>query len=80
MHNDHNSAPRTFDGNPPEKLLTLQQAADLLGIPIWKVRRAAKSGVFATYHVANSRALVNLSEVVATIEASKVGGDNDVTF
>lgn len=33
----------------PEKLLTLRQAAGVLGLPLFKLRRAAKAGVFPTY-------------------------------
>ncbi|QFR33832.1 helix-turn-helix domain-containing protein [Ancylobacter sp. TS-1] len=60
--------------NPPEKLLTLQQAADVLGLHLWALRRAAKRGLIPTYSPFNSRRFVLLSEVLAFIEASRTGG------
>jgi hypothetical protein len=59
-----------------EKLTTVKKAADTLGLPPWKLRRAAKAGAFPTYTVLNSRRLVRLSEVIAAIEASKKGGSD----
>lgn len=66
----------TTERETPEPLLTLSAAADLLTLPPFKLRRAAKAGVFPTYSLYNSRKLVRLSEVVAAIEASKKGGSN----
>jgi hypothetical protein len=60
--------------SPPEKLMTLKAAAEALGLPTWKLGRAAKLGVFPTYSVLNSRRLVKLGEVIAAIEASQGGG------
>lgn len=62
-----------FD-NPPEKLFTIQQAADILGLPHFKLDRAARAGLIPTYRVFNSRRLVRLSEVIAAIEATRKGG------
>jgi hypothetical protein len=59
---------------PPEKLITIKSAADALGIPAWKLSRAAAQGVFPTYRLLNSRRLVKLSEVTAAIENSRQGG------
>jgi hypothetical protein len=59
-----------------EKLVTLKDAAIALGIPTFKVTRAARAGAFPTYTLFNKRKLVRLSEVVAAIEASKTGGSN----
>jgi hypothetical protein len=56
-----------------EKLLTLIAAADRLGLPRFKIRRAAKRRLFPTYTILNGRKLVRLSEVLAAIERS--GGD-----
>jgi hypothetical protein len=61
----------------PEQLLTLVAAAERLGLPTFKIRRAAKRGLFPTYSILNGRKLVRLSEVVAAIERSRSGG-NDV--
>jgi hypothetical protein len=58
----------------PEKLLTLKQAAEALGLPYFKLQRAARVGLIPTYQVLNSRKLVRLPEVVAVIEASRQGG------
>lgn len=60
-----------------EKLLTLKQAAEALGIPYFKIQRAAKAGLFKTYKLLNSRKLVRLSEVLAAVDASRQGGDGD---
>ena len=58
-----------------EPLRTIASVAKELNLPPWKLRRAAKQGVFPTYTLLNSRRLVKLSEVVAAIEASRrVGG------
>ena len=59
--------------SPPEKLITIKEAAEALGLRPWKLGRAAKQGVFPIYRVLNSRKLVKLSEVVAAIEASRQG-------
>lgn len=55
----------------PEKLLTYKAAADALGIPYFKIQRAAKAGLFPTYRLLNGRPLLRLSEVVAAINASR---------
>lgn len=60
----------------PEKLVTLKEAAARLGLPAFKVFRAAKAGIFPTYRLFNTRKLVRLSEVIAAIEASKEGGSD----
>ena len=67
----------TSSQDAPEQLLTLQAAADKLGLPVFKIRRAAKRGLFPTYTLLNGRKLVRLSEVVAAIERSRQGGAND---
>jgi hypothetical protein len=59
-----------------EKLVTLKDAAIALGLPGFKITRAARAGIFPTYSLFNKRKLVRLSEVVAAIEASKKGGSN----
>ena len=53
-----------------EKLLTVKQAAAELGLPYWKLNRSVKSGLVPSYTLLNSRRLVRLSEILATIEAS----------
>jgi hypothetical protein len=63
-------------GRNIEKLVTLKDTAIVLGVPTFKVARAAKAGAFPTYMLFNKRKLVRLSEVIAAIEASKTGGSN----
>ena len=58
-----------------EPLVTLKQAANQLGIQVFKLDRAARAGLIPTYRFFNSRRLVRLSEVIAVIENSRVGGD-----
>jgi hypothetical protein len=57
-----------------EPLLTLRAAAQALGLPYFKIQRAARLGVFPVYRLLNGRALVRLSEVIAVIERSREGG------
>lgn len=59
-----------------EPFLTVQQAAKELGVHTWALRRAVKSGAIPAYQPFNGRKLVRLSEVVAAINASKIGGGN----
>jgi hypothetical protein len=56
-----------------EPLLTLNAAAAKLGVPVFKLRRAAKAAMFPTYKLFNSRQLVRLSEVIAAIERTRSG-------
>lgn len=58
----------------PEKFYTLKEAARLLGLPYFKLARAARLGLFPTYSLLNRRRLVRLSEVIAAIERSRAGG------
>jgi hypothetical protein len=58
----------------PELLIPVKAAAAALGLPTWKLSRAAKRGIFPTYSLLNSRRLVKLSEVIVAIEASRQGG------
>ncbi len=59
-----------------ETLLTIQLAAEQLGVHIWALRRAVNSGSIPAYQPFNGRKLVRLTEVVAAINASKIGGEN----
>ena len=56
--------------NQPERLRTIKEAGAILGIPAWKLLRAAKAGIVPTYRLLNSRRLVRVSEIIAAIEAS----------
>lgn len=58
----------------PETLITVKEAARLLGIYPWKLRRAIRNGIVPSYTLYNSRRLVKLSEVIGAIEATRSGG------
>jgi len=60
----------------PEPFRTLIAVAEQLGVPVFKIRRAAKRGLFPTYSLLNGRKLARLSEVEAAIERSRSGGTN----
>ncbi|QRY67286.1 helix-turn-helix domain-containing protein [Ensifer sp. PDNC004] len=68
----------TTPANPGrvEPMLTVQKAAEILGVRVWALRRAVKSGTIPAYTPFNSRKLVRLSEVEAAISAAKVGRAN----
>jgi excisionase family DNA binding protein len=51
----------------PEKFYTIQEAASLLNLYPWKLRRAIKKGLIPSHSLFNSRRLVRLSEVVAAM-------------
>jgi excisionase family DNA binding protein len=55
-----------------EKLITIKEAAYTLGLPYWKLQRAVKAGKLPSYRFINSRRLVRLSEIEASIQQSAV--------
>lgn len=57
-----------------EPFLTLKDVAWRLKRPYHQIQRAAKKHLFPTYRPFGRRPLVRLSEVVAAIEAARVGG------
>lgn len=59
-----------------EQMLKLSDAATALGVHPWALRRAVKAGKIPAYQPFNGRKLVRLSEVVAAINAYKIGGGN----
>lgn len=59
-----------------EPLLSIPKAAAAVGAHAWALRRAVKSGSIPAYTPFNGRKLVRLSEIIAAINASKVGGSN----
>ncbi|MBX4916717.1 helix-turn-helix transcriptional regulator [Rhizobium bangladeshense] len=61
-------------GTHPEKLLTIREAADILGVYYWQLQRSVKRGDIPSYTPFNSRKLVKLSEVVAYITSCRHGG------
>jgi hypothetical protein len=46
---EHNGEIPSRPDQQPERLLTLSMAAERLGLPTFKIRRAAKKGLFPTY-------------------------------
>ncbi|WP_196108536.1 hypothetical protein [Brucella intermedia] len=66
----------TQEHSDVEPLITIQRAAEQLGVHVWALRRAINSGVVPAYQPFNGRKLVRLTEVIAAINASKVGGEN----
>lgn len=66
---------RAEPDNSPEKLLTLKAVAEALGLPYFKLQRAARAGAIPTYHLHNRRRLVRLSEVVAVINGTRQTGE-----
>jgi hypothetical protein len=68
------SEPSPVSVTEPEQLLTLIAAAERLGLPAFKIRRAARRGLFPTYSILNGKKLVRISEIVAAIERSRSGG------
>ena len=57
----------------PERLFTVATAARMLGLPVWKLQRAVRSGALPSYSIYNGRRLVRISEVVAAIDHSRQG-------
>lgn len=53
---------------PPEKLLTIKEAANQLGLPYWKLNRAVQQELVPSYSLLNSRKLVRISEVLNSIK------------
>lgn len=49
--------------NAHEPLLTFRQAADLFGVPYWKIQRAAKIGLIPTVTLLNPRRYVRRSDI-----------------
>jgi hypothetical protein len=58
----------------PEPLYTIKAAAAALNVHYWALLRAVKRGDVPSYTPFNSRRLVRLSEVVASIERSQMDG------
>lgn len=65
--------PHSAPGTTAERLLTLHQAAEALGLHYWQLQRAARRGSIPTY-APFGRKLVKLSEVVAYIDSCRNGG------
>ncbi len=74
MNYEHHHEPQHGPLHEPEKLFTIAEAASALGVHTWALRRAIKRGEIPAYQPFNTRKLVRLSDVLAAIEASKMGG------
>lgn len=59
---------QAFD-HPPDRLITYKQAADALGLPYFKIQRAAARGELPTYSLLNGRKYVKLRDIEARIRA-----------
>jgi hypothetical protein len=53
----------------PDRLLTLKQAAESLGLPYFKLQRAARAGLIPTYRLLNSRRYVKLRDILERMAA-----------
>ena len=53
--------------SPDKKFYTIKEAADLLGLPYWKLQRAVKAGLVPSYALYNKRRYVRLDEVEAVM-------------
>jgi excisionase family DNA binding protein len=67
----------TKNSDLTEKLLTIKEAADRLGVPRWKLYRAVKRGDFPHHTLFNSRKLVYLSEIDSAIRRANGGDPQD---
>jgi excisionase family DNA binding protein len=63
------------NGTYPEKLLTIREAAEIIGCHYWQLQRAVGRGDLPSYRPFNKRRLVKISEVFSFIESSREGGD-----
>ena len=53
-----------------DQLRTFRSAADLLGIPYFKIQRAARAGLIPTYSLLNARKYVKLRDILSRMSAA----------
>ncbi|WP_054144601.1 hypothetical protein [Bosea sp. AAP35] len=53
-----------------DRLITYKQAAEAIGLPYFKIQRAAARGVIPTYSILNGRKYVKLRDIEALIQAN----------
>jgi hypothetical protein len=53
-----------------DQLRTFRDAADRLGIPYFKVQRAAKRGLIPTYSILNARRYVTLRDILSRMSSA----------
>lgn len=56
-----------------EKLLTITEAANALGLPAWKLRTAVRNHLIPSYTLLNSRRYVLVSEVLRSMREESLG-------
>lgn len=56
-----------------EKLLTIPEAANVIGVPAWKLRAAVRENHIPSYNIFNKRSYVLVSEVLGIM---RHGGAN----
>lgn len=61
-----------------EALLTFRQAADLFGVPYWKIQRAARDGLIPTFTLLNSRRYVRRSDIERALLVSPLRTEGSV--
>ncbi len=62
-------APPSLD--PLDRLRTFKEAADALGIPYYKIQRAARNGLVPTYGILNGRRYVTLRDLLDRMSAGQ---------
>lgn len=63
----------------PDALLTFREAASIVGIPYFKIQRAAKAGLIPTYSLFNSRKYVKLSDIQRAMSAGATAHKGEVS-
>ena len=64
----------------PKLLYNMKEIAALIGVPLWKLRRAVKSGLVPTYTFYDTKKYLLLPEVEAVILQSRQGGSASEAF
>ncbi len=65
-----NENPNNHQRDQPESLLTYDEAAEQLGLPAWKIRRAANAGLIPTYSLLNAKKYVRRSDILKAMQQS----------
>jgi hypothetical protein len=62
--------PAHSSSNELDQLRTFRDAADRLGIPYFKVQRAARRGLIPTYSILNTRKYVTLRDILSRMSSA----------
>lgn len=54
-----------------ERLYTIKQAAELMGVKYWLMLHAVNTGVIPSYRLGNTRRRVRCSDIEAVLQASR---------